>query len=256
MGKKGEAEGAEGGGISDSAGAEYGYEAETWPPEEAESLWDDSDDGFFERFYSDSHGAAEEETGQTEEGEAGGYDTEAPTRKAEEGATRIRRCWNPEAGTWKTKKESTVDVPEIHAQDLRQEDLATKVVVLLSGIMNTLERIEAKLDASPQPTVKPAEIKEFASYIKNTNMVETILQMLHNWIDKNERVKALVYIKAAMDAQVLSRPPYNIAEAEFPKKLGSKSLYYLYTGEPTAFTDEEDLDTLQQAISELKSSIS
>ena len=122
--------------------------------------------------------------------------------------------------------------------------------------MNTLERIEAKLDASPQPTVKPAEIKEFASYIKNTDMVETILKMLHNWIDNNEKVKALVYIKAAMDAQVLSRPPYNIAEAEFPKKLGSKSLYYLYTGEPTAFTDEEDLDTLQQAISELKSTLS
>ena len=122
--------------------------------------------------------------------------------------------------------------------------------------MNTLERIEAKLDAAPQPAAKPAEIKEFASYIKNTDMVETILKMLHGWIDKNERVKALVYIKAAMDAQVLARPPYNIAEAEFPKKLGSKSLYYLYTGEPTAFTDEEDLNTLQHAISELKSSLS
>ena len=121
--------------------------------------------------------------------------------------------------------------------------------------MNTLERIEAKLDAAPQPAAKPAEIKEFASYIKNTNMVETILKMLHGWIDKSERVKALVYIKAAMDAQVLARPPYNIAEAEVPKKLGSKSLYYLYTGEPTAFTDEEDLTTLQHAISQLKSSI-
>ena len=87
-------------------------------------------------------------------------------------------------------------------------------------------------------------------------MAQTILNMLHSWIDNNERVKALVYIKAAMDAQVLSRPPYNIAEAEFPKKLGSKSLYYLYTGEPTAFTDEEDLNTLQQAISEFKSAIS
>lgn len=122
--------------------------------------------------------------------------------------------------------------------------------------MSTLERIEAKIDASPQPAAKPAEIKEFASYIKNSNMAQTILNMLHSWIDNNERVKALVYIKAAMDAQVLSRPPYNIAEAEFPKKLGSKSLYYLYTGEPTAFTDEEDLTTLQHAISELKSTLS
>ena len=119
--------------------------------------------------------------------------------------------------------------------------------------MSTLERIEAKIDASPQPAVKPAEIKEFASYIKNTNMAQTILNMLHSWIDKSERVKALVYIKAAMDAQVLTRPPYNIAEAEFPKKLGSKSLYYLYTGEPTAFTDEEDLKTLEHVKRELKS---
>ena len=122
--------------------------------------------------------------------------------------------------------------------------------------MSTLERIEAKIDSSPQPAERPAEIKEFASYIKNTKMTETILSMLHSWIDENEKVKALVYIKAAMDAQVLSRPPYNIAEAEFPKKLGSKSLYYLYTGEPTAFTDEEDLTTLQQAVSELKSALS
>ena len=122
--------------------------------------------------------------------------------------------------------------------------------------MSTLERIEAKIDASPQPAERPVEIKEFASYIKNTDMVDTVLGMLHSWIDENERVKALVYIKAAMDAQVLSRPPYNIAEAEFPKKLGSKSLYYLYTGEPTAFTDEEDLTTLQHAISELKSTLS
>ena len=84
--------------------------------------------------------------------------------------------------------------------------------------MSTLERIEAKIDSSPQPAERPAEIKEFASYIKNTDMVDTVLNMLHSWIDENERVKALVYIKAAMDAQVLSRPPYNIAEAEFPKK--------------------------------------
>ena len=70
--------------------------------------------------------------------------------------------------------------------------------------MSTLERIEAKIDSSPQPTERPAEIKEFASYIKKTDMVDTVLNMLHSWIDENERVKALVYIKAAMDAQVLS----------------------------------------------------
>lgn len=82
VGKKGETEVEEGGGISDS-GADYGYDAQTWPPEEAESLWDDSDDGFFERFYSDADRAAAVEEAW----------------KAEEGPTRIRRCWNPEAGT-------------------------------------------------------------------------------------------------------------------------------------------------------------
>ena len=117
--------------------------------------------------------------------------------------------------------------------------------------MNTLERIEAKIDSSPQPTERPAEIKEFASYIKNTDMVDTVLGMLHSWIDENERVKALVYIAAAVEAKVLIRPPYIVAKQEFPQRLGSKSLYYAYTNDTSMFTDPKDLETLKTAISEL-----
>ena len=58
--------------------------------------------------------------------------------------------------------------------------------------------------------------------------------------------QGLVYLKAAIEARVLSRPPFEVAAAEFPGRLGSKSLYYVYTGEPLAFT-EEDLETLAEA---------
>lgn len=79
------------------------------------------------------------------------------------------------------------------------------------------------------------------------------MAVLHEWIDSTEKVKALVYLKAAIDAHVILRPSYDAANAEFPGRLGSKSLYYVYTGEPLAFSDTEDLETLKRAIQELRS---
>lgn len=108
------------------------------------------------------------------------------------------------------------------------------------------------MDAPQLPTqTKKTEPKDFVSFIKHKEGITHILRLLHGWIDDKERVKALVYLKAAIDANVITRPTYDAAKAEFPDRLGSKSLYYVYTGEPLAFTDEDDLETLKQATEEL-----
>ena len=46
---------------------------------------------------------------------------------------------------------------------------------------------------------------------------------------------------------MLEKPPFVAADAEFPGRLGSKSLYYVYAGEPMAYNDEEDLEELRKA---------
>lgn len=89
-------------------------------------------------------------------------------------------------------------------------------------------------------------MRRFTEFIKTAGKAAEILSQLHGWIDRAERVKALVYLKAAIEARVLSRPPFEVAAAEFPDRLGSKSLYYVYTGEPPAFT-AEDMETLTEA---------
>ena len=107
----------------------------------------------------------------------------------------------------------------------------------------------------PQQTIqaKKTEPKDFASFIKHKDSIDKILELLHSWIDKKKRVKALVYIKAAIDANIFDyRPTYDAAKAEFPNCLGSKSLYYDYTNEPSAFSNIEDLETLQKAAAKLR----
>ena len=74
-----------------------------------------------------------------------------------------------------------------------------------------------------------------------------MLAKLHEWIDGRQRVKAILYIKAAVEARVLEKPPFVAADAEFPGCLGSKSLYYVYAGEPMAYNNEEDLEELRRA---------
>lgn len=120
---------------------------------------------------------------------------------------------------------------------------------LLSVVIEKLDQISAKMDAAP-PTSrnKVKATKDFISYIKHKESIDEILRLLHSWIDNEEKVKALIYLKAAIDADVISRPPYDAANAEFPGRLGSKSLYYVYTGEPLAFTDKDDLETLKRSI--------
>ena len=138
-------------------------------------------------------------------------------------------------------------------------------MVLLSLVMKRLKDIDERLSkiedasafwrpaANENAMARPAAnaeaerpLRQFVEFIKTAEKAAEVLQHLHGWIDRVERVKALVYIKAAIEARVLSRPPFEVAAAEFPGRLGSKSLYYVYTGEPLAFT-EEDLDTLKEA---------
>ena len=88
--------------------------------------------------------------------------------------------------------------------------------------------------------------RAFAEYIRVPEKAAEILAQLHEWIDVRQRVKAILYIKAAMDVRVLERVPFVAADAEFPGRLGSKSLYYAYISEPNAFT-EDDLEKLKRA---------
>ena len=138
-------------------------------------------------------------------------------------------------------------------------------MVLLSLVLRRLKDIDVRLskieDAAafwrpaanenamtrpPANTDALRPLRRFVDFIKTAEKAAEILNQLHDWIDRAERVKALVYLKAAIEARVLSRPPFEVAAAEFPGRLGSKSLYYVYTGEPLAFT-EEDLETLKEA---------
>ena len=94
--------------------------------------------------------------------------------------------------------------------------------------------------------------KSIRYYIRVPEKAEEILAQLHRWIDKNYRVKALVYIKAAMNANIMERPPYIIAKEEFPGHLGAGGLYYEYTNEPLAFRKANDLRELESAQKLLK----
>ena len=122
-------------------------------------------------------------------------------------------------------------------------------------VLRRLENIEKRLDRIEDAAAfwRPAAnaeaerpLRQFVEFIKTAEKAAEILGQLHNWIDRAEKVKALVYLKAAIEARVVSRPPFEVAAAEFPGRLGSKSLYYVYTGEPLAFT-EDDLETLKEA---------
>ncbi len=154
----------------------------------------------------------------------------------------------------------------------KQEEPPEQQVVLLFLVMRRLEELEARLGrieiavsgrpAANENTTRPAANenlsrpsanaeaertpKLFTEFIKTEEKAAEILRQLHDWIDRTERVKALIYLKAAIEARVLSRPPFEVASTEFPGRLGSKSLYYVYTGEPLAFT-AEDLETLTEA---------
>ena len=147
----------------------------------------------------------------------------------------------------------------------KQEEPPEQQVVLLSLVLRRLENIEKRLDriedaaafwrpaANENAMARPSAntealrpLRRFVEFIKTAEKAAEVLQHLHSWIDRAERVKALVYLKAAIEARVLSRPPFEVAAAEFPGRLGSKSLYYVYTGEPLAFT-EDDLETLKEA---------
>jgi len=139
-------------------------------------------------------------------------------------------------------------------------------VILLSRILEKLERMEKRMDKietrveeiagtavgkMPGQAGHDGKRKDIRDYIRVPEKADEILAQLHRWIDKTYRVKALVYIKAAIEAKVLTRPPFVVANAEFPGHMGGQSLYYVYTGEPMAFASEEDLEEMKKAVAVL-----
>jgi len=140
-------------------------------------------------------------------------------------------------------------------------------VVLLSRILEKLDQLNKRMDkietrveeiAGAADKKMPGQAghddnrKSIRYYIRVPEKAEEILAQLHRWIDKNYRVKALVYIKAAMNANIMERPPYIIAKEEFPGHLGARGLYYEYTNEPLAFRKANDLRELESAQKLLK----
>lgn len=140
-------------------------------------------------------------------------------------------------------------------------------MVLLSRILEKLDQLDKRMDkietrveeiAGAADKKMPGQAghddnrKSIRYYIRVPEKAEEILAQLHRWIDKNYRVKALVYIKAAMNANIMERPPYIIAKEEFPGHLGARGLYYEYTNEPLAFRKANDLRELESAQKLLK----
>ena len=140
-------------------------------------------------------------------------------------------------------------------------------MVLLSRILEKLDQLNKRMDTietrveelagaadnkMPSHSGHDDNRKSIRYYIRVPEKAEEILAQLHRWIDKNYRVKALVYIKAAMNANIMERPPYIIAKEEFPGHLGARGLYYEYTNEPLAFRKANDLRELESAQKLLK----
>lgn len=146
-------------------------------------------------------------------------------------------------------------------------------VILLSRILEKLERMEKRMDkietrveeiARRADDKKPGQAghdgkgldgkrKDIRDYIRIPEKADEILEQLHKWVDRTNRVKALVYIKAAKEARVLEHTPYDVAALEFPGHLGSQSLYYEYIGEPFAFVKDADIEEFKRAKATLKS---
>lgn len=140
-------------------------------------------------------------------------------------------------------------------------------MVLLSRFLEKLDQLNKRMDKietrveeiagaadkkMPGQAGHDGKKKSIRYYIRVPEKAEEILAQLHRWIDKNYRVKALVYIKAAMNANIMERPPYIIAKEEFPGHLGARGLYYEYTNEPLAFRKANDLRELESAQKLLK----
>ena len=122
-------------------------------------------------------------------------------------------------------------------------------VILLSRVLEMMESAAAQKSV----TLTKAPQKSFADYLRVPEKAAEILAQLHEWIDRTNKVKALVYIKAAKEARVLEHTPYDVAALEFPGHLGSQSLYYEYIGEPFAFVKDADIEEFERAKAILKS---
>lgn len=131
-------------------------------------------------------------------------------------------------------------------------------VILLSRILEKLERMEKRMDAlesaaaqkHASPTKRPTKI--FSDYIRVPEKADNILAQLHQWIDKVYRVDALIYIQAALDAKVFSsKPPFPVLDKEFHGHLGTQSMFYEYVGYDS-YKFERRADVLENATKLLK----
>jgi len=132
-------------------------------------------------------------------------------------------------------------------------------MILLSRIYERLGRVlelqeemlaMQRRDVPAKAPKKPTEA--FSYYIKDRRTEESLLAYLHTHIDVLNRVDAYIYLQAAIDAGVLSRPPFNTAAAEFPGHLGSVSTYNQYVGDSSQFSTKRRMVDLEQAIDEIK----
>ena len=166
-------------------------------------------------------------------------------------ASGINRNHRTKETAGKAPEDSDSRVAEIMSEPMTgQDNSQNNQAVLLSVIFRIVSRIEVRLEKMSggehnhsQVNVGKPDKRKFIDYINDTNRAQRILEQLHEWIDGKRKVKALVYIKAAIDANIIIRPPYDVANEEFTGCLGSKSLYYVYTSEPMMFT-EEDIKTI------------
>ena len=131
-------------------------------------------------------------------------------------------------------------------------------VILLSRILEKLDRMEKRLDAlestAAQKQASPTKVptKTFADYIRVPEKADDILAQLHQWIDKVYRVDALIYIQAALDAKVFSsKPPFPVLDKEFLGHLGTQSMFYEYVGYDS-YKFERRADVLENATKLLK----
>ena len=94
-----------------------------------------------------------------------------------------------------------------------------------------------------EPDAEEKEVSSFALLVRKPDCVDTILQKLHELVDRQSVPREVVMpIRAAMEAGVIGRPTWVQFCAEFgADKLSSKSSLTKYTGEGYTYYGEDFL---------------
>lgn len=106
-------------------------------------------------------------------------------------------------------------------------------------------RVLHRADTTPAP---PVPQNEFHKLVRKKEKLAQFMSYLHEHIDSLTGVEAFIYIQAAIDAKILDRPPYKVAEAEFPN-IGKRANYDAYVGLNQKFHKRKDsLQTIREEI--------